>query len=256
MNFVASGTAVRLREDDVEAELPVPGAVPEPVAAAVPKPKKLGFTSLTVISSPDHNNVTLKLSVDGEARVFESHAGVGPVDAICGALHEVVPDFEVSRCGTDSRCKGSDAEAFAHVELDWGDMTFTGVGTHRNTLDATALAVIDGLNKLRPLQSFAGGRNPVMENGLWAGFLIDETGGTRGKGAREIALFRVAFDDYGKPVVKYVGTPTPPVKRRISKGYHSEKSLVVVKTRTDRGDTCHLFVESAIARSKKSCTAH
>ena len=221
-------------------------------APCEPKPKRLGFVSLTVVSSPNHNNVTLRLNVDGEPTVLESHAGVGPIDAICGALHNVVPDFEVQRCGTESSGKGSDAEAMAHADIAWGNLVFKGVGANPNTLDATALAVIECLNQLRPIQMFAGGRNPVTEDGLWAGFLIDETGGTRGRGAREIALFSVSFDEFGIPNIAYKKPPSSKLKRRISKEYHSEQALALVKTRTEKGDTCHLFVEKVVARNRTS----
>lgn len=228
------------------------------VSTDEPKLRMLGLVSLTSISSPKHNTATLKVNVDGTESTFEHNGGVGPVDAICGALHEVVPNFSVLHCRTEESGPGSDATAMAHVQIGWGGLSFAGIATHPNTLDATAGAIIDALNKLRPLQSFFGGRAPLFEiddcaqpddRSFLAGFIIDEAGGSRGRGMREIAMFHIAFDVYGKIVITRSKTnPSSKLKRRINKAYHAEKSIDVVKTRTRDGMTCHLFVERKLHR--------
>lgn len=227
-------------------EFPVSGDENEP-PVSVPesnKPNGLSFVSLTIVSSPNHNVATVKVDIDGETKTFDHNGGVGPVDAICGALRELAPDFQVLHCRTEELGPGSQASAKAQVQIALGGFEFDGFGENPDTLVATAIAIIDAINRVRKFKRRLGSSTPVLESGGWAGFLIDEIGGTRNKGQREIGLFKVSFDGNGMPIATFGTHPTSAQKKRHAKAYHHEKKYALCKTRTTSGDTCHLFLES------------
>src|SRR4051812_9086692 len=114
------------------------------IAAAMDDPvaKTIEFVSMTGLFGPGHNKASIRVSVNGESRVVIHEEGVGPVEAICGALCDIEP-FHVVSVRTASLSEGSSAVAEATVSIRIDGTVIAGVAKSANTLDATARAFID-----------------------------------------------------------------------------------------------------------------
>jgi 2-isopropylmalate synthase len=91
----------------------------------------------------------LTLVVDGEEKMA-AVKGTGPVDALFRAIREIVPhaDATLARYEVAAVTAGTDAQAEVSVLLAEGGRTARGVGTHSDTLVASARAYVNALNKL------------------------------------------------------------------------------------------------------------
>ena len=115
------------------------------------KAHNLRIKSITVITctaNVAHNHATLcGVLDDGPVCTYEG-VGTGPIDAMCRALGHFEQGFVVSRWKGGSSNEGSDAVAYIDVTIRCTDgKIYHGQGSHRNTLQATAEAIADALNK-------------------------------------------------------------------------------------------------------------
>lgn len=85
------------------------------------------------------------------------------------------------------------------------------------------------------------GRVAVMVDGKWAGYMCDDTGGSRGRGSREMALFHVEELPGGVLKATYVGPIPRPHKKELNKRLHHDRAISFFVTTTDSGDRCQLF---------------
>ena len=88
---------------------------------------------------------------NGEVRLGKG-TGKGIIDACCRAFIDIVgQDFAVTRFtggkAEEYTDKGSEAEAKVQVVIEIEGKAFAGEGIDTDTLCATALALVDGLNK-------------------------------------------------------------------------------------------------------------
>jgi hypothetical protein len=118
------------------------------------RPDRIVVTSISVNSSTDDPccRVAINVDIGGEKKVlmFESHEkDVGPVSGICGAFREIVPDFNWADFQVKALAPGEGADASAIVTIRNNGYTFSGRGVHNNTLQASAMAVADGLYNLQ-----------------------------------------------------------------------------------------------------------
>ena len=94
----------------------------------------------------DEINLVLKyesklLSING--------SGNGPIDAMINAVkRDLNIDIKISDYHQHAISSGSDAKAVAYSELVLRDKSIWGVGMHQNTVIASLLSVISGLNRL------------------------------------------------------------------------------------------------------------
>ena len=94
----------------------------------------------------DEINLVLKyesklLSING--------SGNGPIDAMINAVkRDLNIDIKISDYHQHAISSGSDAKAVAYSELVLSDKSIWGVGIHQNTVIASLLSVISGLNRL------------------------------------------------------------------------------------------------------------
>ncbi len=215
-----------------------------PEESATPSDKstdRLELVSLTVVSSPNHNNVTMKVDVGGSVRTLESHEGVGPIDAIWGALKDLGTGFDLKRCRTREAGPGSNVEARASAVIVWKGMEFLGMASDPNTLDASAKAIIDALNKLRIVQKFTRGRTPVLDGQHWIGTRIKPSSSSRGHtGVREFVLFKTTVES-GQVVMRVKRRCTRKQRSTVSKRIHSVREIHSVKSTNAAGDGCEVF---------------
>ena len=91
----------------------------------------------------------LTLAVDGE-EVTAATRGNGPVDALFNAIRKLVPhdDASLQLYQVSAVTAGTDAQAEVSVILAENGRTVRGIGTHNDTLVASARAYVNALNKL------------------------------------------------------------------------------------------------------------
>ncbi len=89
---------------------------------------------------------TVSLVDRGEEKMLVGK-GNGHLDALIHALRSVVPDIEIVDYSEQSLSTGSQAEAFALVELSLGGNHVYGCGRSTDTVDASYRAVISALNR-------------------------------------------------------------------------------------------------------------
>lgn len=211
-----------------------------PVAASAPNQRGLRFVSYSLASNPSLKDATLKVEVDGEIKTFSHAGGVGPVDVMCTALKDLIPDFSLVHCRTEEARPGSDAPAKAQVVLEWGELMFEGSAEDPDTLNATAMAVIDALAKLRPIRIFTGGRLPVVVEGFWAGRLVEND---RGAGSKSFCLF--ALEEKGDSYrFAFKRECAGKEKKALAKRLHHLHEIHSVAGMTVAGDSCEYFVPS------------
>lgn len=209
------------------------------------KPLRLSLVSLTAIASPNHNNVTLKVTVDGEAQTLESHEGVGPIDAICGALKPYMTGVSFQKLAMVSEAPGASAVAKASVELSWQSARFMGESSHPNTLFAMAEAIVRALDNIAAFRERIGaGKVPAVRSDLWAGFIVDVGGGTRNGNSKSYALFDVSVAPCGTIRAHHVSDSRGKQRRGLAKAFHFEGRLLTIDTKSVGGDPCHLFIEA------------
>jgi hypothetical protein len=127
---------------------------------AAPKPKNeveaeeapcLEIVSITVVTctaNEAHNYATIKGRLGkNPIQTFQGH-GIGPIDAMSKALEPFEPGFTVIRWSGRAEGGGSDAIGSIEVSIQCLDGKFYhGSARHRNTMQATALAIADALNR-------------------------------------------------------------------------------------------------------------
>lgn len=91
----------------------------------------------------------LTLAIDGE-EVTAATRGNGPVDALFNAIRKLVPhdDASLQLYQVSAVTAGTDAQAEVSVILAENGRTVRGIGTHNDTLVASARAYVNALNKL------------------------------------------------------------------------------------------------------------
>jgi 2-isopropylmalate synthase len=91
----------------------------------------------------------LTLEVDGEEKTVTSR-GNGPVDALFNAIRQIVPHDKsaLERYEVHAVTGGTDAQAEVSVLLSEDGRTTRGLGTHQDTMVASARAYVNALNKL------------------------------------------------------------------------------------------------------------
>ncbi|MBS3961711.1 MAG: 2-isopropylmalate synthase [Sandarakinorhabdus sp.] len=91
----------------------------------------------------------LTLTIDGEEMTAATR-GNGPVDALFKAVRKLVPhdDATLQLYEVSAVTAGTDAQAEVSVVLAENGRTVRGVGTHNDTLVASARAYVNALNKL------------------------------------------------------------------------------------------------------------
>ena len=91
----------------------------------------------------------LTLAIDGEEATAATR-GNGPVDALFNAIRKLVPheDASLQLYQVSAVTAGTDAQAEVSVILAESGRTVRGIGTHNDTLVASARAYVNALNKL------------------------------------------------------------------------------------------------------------
>ncbi len=119
-----------------------------PQQAAVPKLEVTSITVITCTANTAHNHATIKARLgDTPPQTFEG-VGTGPIDAMCKAFDHFEPGFVVDNWSGKSAGSGSAAEAVVDVMVLCADgKTYHGNGRHANTMQATAIAIAEALNK-------------------------------------------------------------------------------------------------------------
>jgi hypothetical protein len=87
------------------------------------------------------------------------------------------------------------------------------------------------------------GKNAVLVDGLWAGYLCIEGGGSRGGGTREIAVFEVGVINGATLQATYRKNVSGKDKKALNKRIHHERAITLIEARTTSGDRCQLFTE-------------
>jgi 2-isopropylmalate synthase len=114
---------------------------------------KLDHLTLTC-GSFNESTATLQLSIDGKP-VRTAEIGDGPVDAIFKAIKKLTKvKVVVTNYSVGSLTEGTDARANVSVTLEKGQVVVRGRGSSLDTMDASARAFIDALNRLNNFHPF------------------------------------------------------------------------------------------------------
>ena len=117
-------------------------------ATRIPERYELVYLNVTS-SSMAVPHATVKLRVDGEERI--DHAtGDGMVDACYKAIKKIAggPELQLDRFGVSSITGGTDAQGEVSCLVRENGVAVAGQGAHTDIIMASALAYINGLNKL------------------------------------------------------------------------------------------------------------
>ena len=99
-------------------------------------------------SESQEDLLKVKIIEDGIEKLIEG-SGNGPIDAFIKALKKDLNlSVKVSDYHQHAISTGSDAKAVAYIEIQSEDKSSWGVGMHANTVIASFLSVISGLNKI------------------------------------------------------------------------------------------------------------
>jgi len=116
---------------------------------AVRVPDRYELTGLSVASSMDGvPTANVRLRIDGEERAEEA-TGDGVVDACYRAIAKVTgTGCKLERYAVKAITGGTDAQGEVSCLVRDGDLTSTGQGAHTDIIMASALALLNALNKL------------------------------------------------------------------------------------------------------------
>jgi 2-isopropylmalate synthase len=94
-------------------------------------------------------SASLRLRIDGEERAGEA-TGDGVVDACYRAIAKVTgtTSYKLERYAVKAITGGTDAQGEVSCLVRDGDLTSTGQGAHTDIIMASALALLNALNKL------------------------------------------------------------------------------------------------------------
>ncbi|HTR18412.1 MAG TPA: alpha-isopropylmalate synthase regulatory domain-containing protein [Candidatus Paceibacterota bacterium] len=125
---------------------------PAPLPALNPDgPMRLRIESITVITSTlneTHNHATITACLESTPTNTYEGRGVGPIDAMCKALQHFEPGFDVAEWSGKAIGRGSEAVAIIKVTIyTTNGSVYHGEGRHQNTMQATADAIADALNR-------------------------------------------------------------------------------------------------------------
>lgn len=125
-----------------------PALKTEPEAASAPELEVVTITVVSCTANDAHNYATIRGRLGkGHVQTFQGY-GIGPIDAMCKALDHFEPGFVVKRWSGKAEDVGSEAVCVCHVSILCLDgKLYHGTGRHRNTLQSTALAIADALNR-------------------------------------------------------------------------------------------------------------
>ena len=99
-------------------------------------------------SNSQEDLIKVKLLKDGKKQLIKGK-GNGPIDAFINALKKDLNlTVKISDYHQHAISRGSDAKAVAYIEIQSEDKSSWGVGMHANTVIASLLSVISGLNKI------------------------------------------------------------------------------------------------------------
>ncbi len=85
------------------------------------------------------------------------------------------------------------------------------------------------------------GRIAVLVNGMWAGFLCEDGGGSRGGSGRDMAVFDVEELPEKQLRATFRASITGKDKRSLSKRFHHDQDIKLYAATTPSGDRCQLF---------------
>ena len=123
---------------------------------AVRVPDRYELAALTVTSSTDSvPSATLRLRIDGVERT-EHATGDGVVDACYRAIASATgTTCKLERYAVKAITGGTDAQGEVSCLVREGDLTSTGQGAHTDIIMASALALLNALNKLEYRKRYA-----------------------------------------------------------------------------------------------------
>ena len=99
-------------------------------------------------SKSQEDLLKIKITEDGIEKQIEG-SGNGPIDAFISALkNDLNLSVKISDFHQHAISTGSDAKAVAYIEIQNKGESSWGVGMHANTVIASFLSVISGLNKI------------------------------------------------------------------------------------------------------------
>lgn len=94
--------------------------------------------------------ISLRVIIDGEEKVYEHSSRFGPVDAIFGAIKALIPhEATLEVYQLNAVTAGTDAQATANVRLKKDNRTYSASGSSTDVLVASALAYINCLRKIQ-----------------------------------------------------------------------------------------------------------
>ena len=111
---------------------------------------KIELTDLHVIcGSKDEAKIKLAIKVDGQEKKCEFSSKFGPVDAIFGAIKELIPHIATLELyQVNAVTSGTDAQATTNVRLKKDGKIFSASGSSTDVLEASAIAYLNSLEKL------------------------------------------------------------------------------------------------------------
>jgi len=119
------------------------------------------IASMSLIDEGQHTRAHVELSDPDGHRVKQDASGDGPIAALFAALAKAAGvDFELESYEVHSMGIGRDARGEANLSARIGGETFSGQGTSRDVLEASAIAWLEVANRL--LRSYAMQRVPAF----------------------------------------------------------------------------------------------
>ena len=119
------------------------------------------IASMSLIDEGQHTRAHVELSDPDGHRVKQDASGDGPIAALFAALAKAAGvDFELESYEVHSMGIGRDARGEANLSARIGGETFSGQGTSRDVLEASAMAWLEVANRL--LRSYAMQRVPAF----------------------------------------------------------------------------------------------
>ena len=102
-----------------------------------------------VCGSKDEAKIDLTIKVDEQDKKCEFSSKFGPVDAIFGAIKELIPhEATLELYQVNAVTSGTDAQATANVRLKKDGKIFSSSGSSTDVLEASAIAYLNSLEKM------------------------------------------------------------------------------------------------------------
>lgn len=112
-------------------------------------PRHISIEKQKMISEDDEGNTTISVSFlrDGKSIAIEGK-GNGPIAAFVSAINQAFStDIDVVDYSEHARSQGAQASAVSYIEMQVGNRTLFGAGTHVNSSKSSYFAIMSALNR-------------------------------------------------------------------------------------------------------------